>query len=118
MIEGNDETKQIEMIEGDFGLALPITLNVDDTVFGAEDHFAIKIFEELDGTPVVEKEYSNITDNTIEFSLTKEESDKLPKGRYYYDIDWFQGDSFLGNIIRQKIFKVLNKAGGANGSNV
>lgn len=118
MITGNDENLLIEMVEGDYGLTLPITLNVGNTVFGAEDHFSIRIFEELDGTPVVTKEYSNISDNTIDFSLTQEESNKLPKGRYYYDIDWFQGNSFLGNVVGKKVFKVLNKAGGVNGNNV
>ena len=118
MITGNDESLLIEMVEGDYGLTLPITLNVDDTVFNSEDQFAIKIFKEVDGEPLVSKEYSNINNNTIEFSLTQEESNKLPKGRYYYDIDWFQGNSFLGNVVGKKVFKVLDKAGGVNGNNV
>ena len=106
MITGDDEKLLIEMVEGDFGLTLPITLNVGNTVFGVEDHFAINIFKELDEKPIVTKEYSNISDNTIEFSLTQEESNKLAKGKYYYDIDWFQGNSFLGNVVCKKKFKV------------
>jgi len=111
MIEGNAETKQIEMVEGDFGLTLPITLNINDTIFGEEDQFSIKIFKEIDGEPIIKKEYSNISNNTIEFCLTQEESKLLPKGRYHYDIDWSQNNRFLGNVVRKKAFKVLDKAG-------
>ena len=100
------------MVEGDYGLTLPITLNVDDVIFSAEDQFSIKIFKNVDGEPLVTKNYGNISNNTIEFSLTQEESALLEKGKYYYDIDWFQNNNFLNNLVRKKKFNVLDKAGG------
>lgn len=112
MLKGNDQNSEIEMVEGDYGLTLPITLQNSNTTFSKEDCFSIKIFKEIDGKPIITKEYSNISNNTIEFSLTQEESNLLPKGRYYYDIDWFQDNNFLGNIVRKKRFKVQDKAGG------
>ena len=107
-IEYDDDTT-IGMIEGDFGIVLPI--EIEGIEITTEDQFSIKIFKNINEEPIITKTYSNISDNTIEFELTKEESQLLKKGYYYYDLDWYQVNKFLGNLIANARFKVLEKAG-------
>lgn len=108
MLEGKD-SYIIEMVEGDYGIVLPIRL--ENRTLSSNDKFSIKIFKEINEEPIVEKEYSNIKDNTIEFKLTKEETALLSVGKYVYDLDWFQDNAFLGNILAKKKFTVKEKAG-------
>lgn len=104
-----DDDTTIGMIEGDFGIVLPI--EIEGIEITTEDQFSIKIFKNINEEPIITKTYSNISDNTINFELTKEESQLLKKGYYYYDLDWYQGNKFLGNLIANARFKVLEKAG-------
>jgi len=109
--------KTLEMIEGDYGLALPFELTTDDAeIISDQDNFSVKIFKEINGQPLIEKTYSNIQNQTIEFVLTKEESNLLPVGSYYYDLDWYQGQYFLGNLVAKAVFLVKEKAGALNES--
>lgn len=113
----NEEYKTIEMIEGDYGLVLPIQLEVEgEETITAEDTFVIKICQKVNETPLVEKSYSDIQNNTIEFSLTENESEKLSVGNYLYDLDWYNGQVFLGNLIAKSKFMVKEKAGVVNES--
>ena len=107
-IEYDDDTT-IGMIEDDFGIVLPI--EIEGIEITTEDQFSIKIFKNINEEPIITKTYSNIFDNTINFELTKEESQLLKKGSYYYDLDWYQENKFLGNLIAKARFKVLEKAG-------
>ncbi len=106
------EDTEIKMTEGDFGVALPIEISVEQLT--ADDVFSIKIFKSINTEPLIIKEYSNIKDNIIEFKLTKEDSLKLSVGKYKYDLDWYQGESFLENIIAKENFIVEEKAGVVN----
>lgn len=111
----DEERKTLEMVEGDFGLILPIELETESQETISEiDSFSIKIFKETNSNPIVEKTYNNIQNQTIEFELTQQESSSLPVGTYYYDLDWFQGQNFLGNIVANAIFQVKEKAGVVN----
>lgn len=113
----DEQDKKLEMIEGDFGLILPIELEVDDEeTITPQDSFSIKIFKEINGQAIIEKNYSNLQDNTINFQLSKEESERLSAGRYFYDLDWYQGNIFLGNIIAKAYLTVREKAGVPNES--
>lgn len=106
-----DDGTTIGMTEHDFGIVLPIELDLEGETIAGEDEFLIKIFKTINEEPIITKKYSNITDNTINFKLTKEESKLMEVGSYYYDIDWQQGESFLSNIVSKAKFKVLDKAG-------
>lgn len=108
MLEGKEDNA-IEMVEGDYGIILPI--KIENEKLGLDDKFRINIFENPDEMPIVTKEYSNTENNTIEFMLTKEESARLSVRNYVYNLDWFQEDNFLGNILAKKKFKVKDKAG-------
>ena len=109
MFKVDEEKKKIEMTEGDFGITLPI--EITDTEISSTDKFVFKLFKEINKEAIVEKVFENITDNTIELKLTEEESKKLEVGYYYYDIDWFQENTFLSNILAKKKFVVTEKAG-------
>lgn len=104
-----DDGTTIGMVEGDFGIVLPI--EIEGIEISSNDQFAINIFEKVNENPILTKNYNNISNNAIEFKLTKEESKLLKVGSYYYDIDWFQGESFLINLTAKAKFKVLDKAG-------
>lgn len=108
MLEGKEDNV-IEMVEGDFGIVLPI--KIENEKLNLEDKFRINIFKDSNEELIVTKEYNNTEKNTIEFMLTKEESVLLPKGNYVYDLDWFQDEAFLGNLLAKKKFKVKDKAG-------
>lgn len=116
MLTGEDTT--IKMVEGDYGIVLPIELSLESTEqeITSSDKFSIKIFKDINSTPIVSQEYSNISNNTIEFKLTKEESEKLKVGKYKYDIDWYQDNTFLSNLLAKKLLIVEEKAGAVNES--
>lgn len=111
MFKVDEEKKKIEMTEGDFGIVLPIKINIDGTELTNNDKFVLKIFEEINGEAIMTKEFESIIDNTIELKFTQEESKQLEVGSYYYDLDWFQENNFLSNILAKKTFKVSEKAG-------
>ena len=102
--EGNNK---ILMVEGDYGLHLPITIN--GVTMGSEDKLNFYIKKIKDGEKVVEQTYENIENNTFNLSFSKEQSDKLPVGRYKYAIDWYKEDDFYCNIIKGKEFQVEDK---------
>lgn len=102
----------IEMVEGDYGITLPITIEPEnDEQFSTEDTFAIKIYKKINDEPIINAEYTEIENNTIPFELTQQDSALLPVGMYYYDLDWFQDGNFMCNIIARESFTVLEKAG-------
>ena len=112
--ESEEDPLYITMTEGDFGNVLPITVNIGEIT--SDDCFAIKIFKELNTKPILSKPYSNIQSNTIEFSLTQEETFLLPTGKYFYDLDWYQNGVFMCNLVKKKLYSVEDKAGVVNGS--
>lgn len=106
------EDGKISMIEGDFGIVLPIQIEMgEEEQITEDDCFAFKIYEKINEKPVVEKIYKNIKDNTIPLKLEEDDSKKLKVGTYYCDLDWVQENSFLNNIIAKEKFQVKEKAG-------
>lgn len=98
----------IQMTEGDFGIQLPITITGPS--FTADDEIKLTIKDAINGTTVLEKDFSDIQNNTIRLELTREESELIPVGGYVYSLDWFQTGHFLCNIIPASSFKVVEKA--------
>ena len=95
----------ISMCGGDWGIELPITLS--GVTLGEHDSLKITIANEA---PLIVKEFTNITKNTINLVLTQAESALLPVGTYVYSLDWYQDGSFLCNIIKYGLFLVGDKA--------
>lgn len=113
MFEVDEKKKKITITEGDFGMTLPITIGGMDLT--SSDKFSLKIFKEKDEEPIITKVFENIVDNTLELKFTQEESQMLEVGSYYYDLDWFQDNTFLSNILKARTFKVKDKAGKVGG---
>lgn len=97
---------QLNMTEGDWGVKLPVT--VTGVTFTANDSVRIKI--QRDETTIIEKEYTNITQNTFDLEFTEAESALLPVGSYLYSLDWYQDGAFMCNIIPSGMFLVGDKA--------
>lgn len=111
MITGNEESLLIEMVEGDWGEELPLEIQ-SESGLTESDNFIIEIFKDVRSRePIITKKYNNIQNNTINFRLTEEDTEKLKVGTYFYNIDWYKENSFLSNIVRSKMFKVIDKAG-------
>lgn len=96
----------LNMTEGDWGVKLPVT--VTGVTFTANDSVRIKI--QRDETTIIEKEYTNITQNTFDLEFTEAESALLPVGSYLYSLDWYQDGAFMCNIIPSGLFVVGDKA--------
>lgn len=95
------------MAEGDFGVQLPMT--VSGVTFDAGDEVKLIIKTAKNGTPIIEKTFSNISENTINFELTEEESALLPPGTYFYLLDWYEEGVFLCNVLPEATLKVVDK---------
>lgn len=96
----------LNMTEGDWGVKLPVT--VTGVTFTANDSVRIKI--QRDETTIIEKEYTNIIQNTFDLEFTEAESALLPVGSYLYSLDWYQDGAFMCNIIPSGMFLVGDKA--------
>ena len=97
----------ISMIEGDYGLELPITINGAEI---ASDETITMTISDVAHETKIEKTFTNIADNVINFSLTQNESNQLKSTKKYtYSIDWYKNGEFLGNIINGYEFKVEEK---------
>ncbi|MBQ2870324.1 hypothetical protein IJE86_01340 [bacterium] len=95
----------IIMTEGDFGLNLPITIKGES--FEPTDTIKVRISQ--NDEEILTKTFTNIENNTFKFALTKEESELLTPNYYVYSLDWYRGDTFLCNIIRNGLFEVEDK---------
>ena len=103
----HEENDKILMTEGDYGLSLPIKIN--GISVANEEKLNLYIKKIKDGDTIVEQTYDNIKDNTFNLVFSKEQSDKLPVGRYKYALDWYKDNEFYCNIIKGKEFIVEDK---------
>ena len=95
----------IQMVEGDYGLELPISIG--GVTFTERDSVTVKIAK--GDNVIIEKTYGNITNNTVTLALSEEESALLPVGSYCYGLDWYQSGAFMCNIVQRNGFKVVDK---------
>ena len=103
----NVKNGNISMVEGDYGLELPITIT--GTIISSDETIEL-IIRDNSGEIKIDKFYNNIVDNTINFSLTKQESGKLTSNKkYFYSLDWYRNEDFLGNILNGLEFNVEEK---------
>ena len=97
----------ITMARGDYGIKLPITIT--GFTAGAGDSFKLAFEDKTGSEQILTKEYSNISNNTIQFELTSSESALFSVGTYMYSLDWYQSGVFMCNIIKMGTFRVLEK---------
>lgn len=104
---------QIIISEGSFGVSE--TINITSSLIQTDDILTIKIKENLESETLVTKPYtvSKTGDKcTILFSLTEEETAKLPAGKYIWGIEHTRGtslnqdlpleDNFYANFVVKK----------------
>lgn len=105
---------KIQMVEGDFGVVLPISIILGDgETLTNNDTFSFKIYKATNDELLIEKTLTP-TNNTINFELTEEESVLLPVGKYKYDLEW-TSNNFLNSIVANEKYVVIEKAGVVNG---
>ena len=101
------EKNNFSMVEGDWGIELPVTFK--GISFTLNDVLKFTFKKNVDGEEILSKEYTPV-DSTVNLVLTEAESALFPKGNYVYKIDWSQEGAFLCNLIASADFKVVNKA--------
>lgn len=104
----NVNDTNLQMTEGDYGIELPVTIN--GTTLASTDSLKFTFKTAVNGEVIMEKDYTNIVDNTADLELTETESALFPAGVYIYTLDWYQSGSFMCNIISGSTFKVVDKA--------
>ena len=101
---GND----VSFIEGEYGLALPITLTGVD--IGPSDSVLITIKTGKNGNVILEKEYTDIQNGQVDLVLSESESAKFAPGNYVYNLDWYLDGIFNGTVINGAKIRVVDKA--------
>ena len=104
----NVNGQDLKMVEGDWGIQLPVT--VSGTTLTASDELKLTIKTAINGDTIVSKTFTNIQQNTVNRELTEAESALLPVGTYVYLLDWYQDGAFMCNIVPYALFKVVEKA--------
>jgi len=104
----NVNGQNLTMTEEDWGISLPYTFS--GVTLTEHDAIRLTIKTAVNGDTLIEREYTNISQNKIEFSLTEEESALLPVGSYVYKLDWYQDGAFMCNVIPFATLKVVEKA--------
>ena len=98
----------IQITEGDFGIELPIT--VTGTTIGTSETLRFTFKSKVNGTVILEKDFTPVTQNTVNLSFTEEESALFGVGCYVYMLDWYSNGVFMCNLIPVATFKVVDKA--------
>lgn len=98
----------LSMAEGDYGIKLPII--VHGAEFAASDTLRFTFLEAPNKREILQKEYTEIEQNTVNLEFLESESSLFTPGNYYYRLDWYQSGNFMCNIIPQSIFRVVDKA--------
>ena len=97
----------LTMCEGDYGVSLPFV--VYGITIGSQDTVLLTIKKTKNGSPLIEKEFTNIVNNTIGLSFTEDETMLLKVGNYLYSLDWYKDSVFMYNIVNNAKLKVEDK---------
>lgn len=101
VVSGNSLT----MTEGDYGLALPVS--VTGAAFSDGDTLRFTFKEVPNGDVILTKDFN--ASGEVALELTAEDSALFRVGTYVYSLDWYREGSFMCNIIPQAGFKVVDK---------
>lgn len=103
-VKGNN----LEMTQGDYGVQLPYTLKGPTLTSSDAVKFTLK--DGVGGPVILEKTFTNISNNVVNLELTAADTAKLQPRSYVYNLDWYQDGNFMYNIIGNASFKVVGKA--------
>lgn len=97
-VEGLD----IEMFEGDFGEKLPMNIIEGDIL---EDDVLKFIIETSSHNEIINKEVE-VSDNSFNFSLKKQETSLLKAGNYLWGLKQYRDDLLVDTLTANNKFKV------------
>ena len=86
---------KITMNEGDFGIVLPISFS------NIQDGETIKVIikeKSKEETKILDLDFTT-SSNKIDFQLTKDETAKLNKGRYLFDMKHYRDDTLQNTLL-------------------
>ena len=98
---------KISMVEGEYGISLPLTIT--GITIASGDTITFTVRKARDTEVLLEKPFTNVQSGTISLVLTETESENLPVGKYQYVIDWWQEASFEANLVHKGSFEVVAK---------
>lgn len=98
----------LQMAEGDYGIELPVTIS--GTTLAASDSLKFTFLTAKNGRVILEKEFTNISENTVNLELTEAETALFEPKTYVYRLDWYQDGNFMCNVIPEATFRVVDKA--------
>ena len=98
----------IQIVEGDYGIQLPV--KVGGTPLATSDSIKFTFKTAKNGDTILEKVYTDISQNTVNLEFTAAETELFPVGTYCYSMDWYVENNFMCNIIANGTFKVVDKA--------
>lgn len=93
----------IQMYEGDFGEVLPIKI-VNGEIL--ENDVLRFIIQDSSHTDIINKEVE-VSDNSISFSLTEEESKLLKKNSYYWGLKQYRDNLLVDTLTANNKFLVV-----------
>ena len=100
--------QNLSMAEGDYGVELPLTIS--GVTLGSSDYIKVTFKDKKNGIIILEKEFNEFNQNTVNIVFTAEETTLFPVGTYVYRLDWYQSGNFQCNIIESASFKVVDVA--------
>ena len=104
------EGKKIIMDKGDYGLPVPFRFVKNNGQVLSTDKIVFKI--KTGDEEVLVKEYTNLQKDhngnlVFVFELTKDESQKLDKDIYVYEIEVYRGDYLLSTFVNNEIIELI-----------
>ncbi len=104
----NRDGKTINLNEGNYGRSIPFIIKGSVYI---NDEFVFKIAQDAGKPPILEKVYKVEAlneDNTFSFNftLTKEESAKLPAGDYAWGLHQYRKEKLYDTLVSNERFKV------------
>lgn len=100
---------KIIMDKGDYGLPLVMRFTNNNGQILNTDTLLFKI--KSNNENIIEQTYTNFQTDENEnlfftFSLTKEESEKLTKNAYTYEVEIYRESEYLNTLINDELFEI------------
>ena len=104
----NVDGTKLSMVEGDFGISLPI--NISGVNIGTNDSLTLIFKSGKNGATVLTKQVWGNGQDAPNLTMTSDDSALFTCGNYVYTLDWHKDGEFMCNLISNGIFKVVDKA--------
>lgn len=103
MFREGEKPLDIEMFEGDFGEILTINIIEGEIL---EDDILRFIIRNSSHEEIINKAV-NVIENSFEFSLTKEDTNLLTCGNYYWGLKQYRDNILVDTLTANNKFKVV-----------